>query len=161
MPTFGRLFKEMILLTTPGKPLPRAAKGTVSGKAAFKEYEKEIEALYEGADAAGDEGGDDVAPPEDPKSPEQVAEWLGKLLASLVGHDIKDDSDVFQQGLDRYVQPRASHVHELTLWQSHGDAPAPSHHLCAQGQLRRGCEDGGQVGRPGLRVRAPDGQEHG
>jgi hypothetical protein len=45
-PTFGRVYKEMILVTKPDKPLPRAGKGTVQKKAALKIYDDEIEALY-------------------------------------------------------------------------------------------------------------------
>lgn len=35
----------MILVASPGKPLPRAGKGTVMRKAALKAYEAEIEQL--------------------------------------------------------------------------------------------------------------------
>lgn len=41
-PTFARLFKEMIIVTDPAKPLPRAAKGTVIRKQAIGLYGKEI-----------------------------------------------------------------------------------------------------------------------
>jgi long-subunit acyl-CoA synthetase (AMP-forming) len=44
-PTFGRIFKEMILVTSPNKPLPRAAKGTVNRKAAILQYDEEIRKL--------------------------------------------------------------------------------------------------------------------
>jgi long-subunit acyl-CoA synthetase (AMP-forming) len=45
-PAFGRVYKEMILVTNPNKPLPRAAKGTINRKAAIKAYEQEIDAMY-------------------------------------------------------------------------------------------------------------------
>lgn len=45
LPAFGRLYKEMILVTHPSKPLPRVAKGTVNRKAALREYEEEINAM--------------------------------------------------------------------------------------------------------------------
>ena len=44
-PAFGRIFKEMILVTVDGKPLPRVAKGTVARKAALKLYSHEIDTL--------------------------------------------------------------------------------------------------------------------
>ncbi|KAI0079020.1 acetyl-CoA synthetase-like protein, partial [Panus rudis PR-1116 ss-1] len=44
-PTFSRIFKEMILITDPAKPLPRAAKGTVMRKLTLQSYEQEIEAF--------------------------------------------------------------------------------------------------------------------
>jgi hypothetical protein len=45
-PAFGRVYKEMVLVTSPNKPLPRAAKGTIQKKAAVKLYNEEIQALY-------------------------------------------------------------------------------------------------------------------
>jgi long-subunit acyl-CoA synthetase (AMP-forming) len=42
-PTFSRIFKEMILVASPSKPLPRTAKGTVVRKAAIALYESEID----------------------------------------------------------------------------------------------------------------------
>lgn len=44
-PTFARIFKEMILVTAKGKPLPRVGKGTVAKKAALKLYDAEIDAM--------------------------------------------------------------------------------------------------------------------
>lgn len=44
-PAFSRIFKEMILVTKPDKPLPRAPKGTIKRKAALTEYAEEIGAL--------------------------------------------------------------------------------------------------------------------
>jgi hypothetical protein len=44
-PAFGRVYKEMILVTSPNRLLPRAAKGTVIRKAALALYEDEIRAL--------------------------------------------------------------------------------------------------------------------
>ena len=45
-PTFARIFKEMILVTVPARPFPRAAKGTVVRKQALALYESEIVNLY-------------------------------------------------------------------------------------------------------------------
>ncbi|KAF8151165.1 hypothetical protein K438DRAFT_1988314 [Mycena galopus ATCC 62051] len=45
-PRFSRIFKEMILFTSPDKPLPRAGKGTVLRKAAISLYATEIDAIY-------------------------------------------------------------------------------------------------------------------
>jgi hypothetical protein len=44
-PAFGRVYKEMILVTSPSKPLPRAGKGTVQKKAALELYDEDIRAL--------------------------------------------------------------------------------------------------------------------
>ncbi|KAJ6553198.1 hypothetical protein B0H19DRAFT_1030245 [Mycena capillaripes] len=45
-PAFSRIFKEMILFSSPDKPLPRAGKGTVMRKAAITLYATEIESKY-------------------------------------------------------------------------------------------------------------------
>lgn len=45
-PAYSRIFKEMILISSHKKPLPRAAKSTVLRKAVYKIYEKEIDQMY-------------------------------------------------------------------------------------------------------------------
>ena len=45
-PAFGRVFKTMIIVTSPSKPLPRAPKGTIIRKQALRLYDAEIEKLY-------------------------------------------------------------------------------------------------------------------
>ena len=44
-PAFSRIFKEMILVASKDKPLPRAGKGTVMRKAALAEYQNEIDEM--------------------------------------------------------------------------------------------------------------------
>ncbi|KAJ7899903.1 putative aminoadipate reductase [Mycena leptocephala] len=46
-PAFSRIFKEMILFTSPTKPLPGAGKGTVLRKAALNVYAADIDSLYD------------------------------------------------------------------------------------------------------------------
>jgi hypothetical protein len=45
-PAFGRVFKEMILVTKPDKALPRVGKGSISRKGALSLYDEDICALY-------------------------------------------------------------------------------------------------------------------
>ena len=45
-PAFARVFKEMILVTHPSKPFPRAPKGTVPRKQVLLLYENEIDKLF-------------------------------------------------------------------------------------------------------------------
>lgn len=45
-PAFSRIFKEMILIASQDKPLPRAGKGTVMRKASLAEYRDEIDEMY-------------------------------------------------------------------------------------------------------------------
>ena len=44
-PTFARIFKEMIIVTDPAKPMARAGKGTVQRKGVLAAYADEIERL--------------------------------------------------------------------------------------------------------------------
>ena len=44
-PAYARIFKEMIIVTGPAKPLPRAAKGTVVRPQALDAYAHEIDNL--------------------------------------------------------------------------------------------------------------------
>lgn len=44
-PGWARIYKEMVLVTDPAKPLPRVVKGTVMRVQALKMYEEEIENL--------------------------------------------------------------------------------------------------------------------
>lgn len=44
-PTFARIFKEMIIVSDPAKPMARSGKGTVQRKAVISTYADEIEKL--------------------------------------------------------------------------------------------------------------------
>ena len=44
-PAHSRIFKEMIIVASEDKPLPRVAKGTVAKKASLKLYKAEIDTL--------------------------------------------------------------------------------------------------------------------
>lgn len=44
-PAFARIFKELIIVTDPSKPLPRASKSTIQKKMALQAYAQEIENL--------------------------------------------------------------------------------------------------------------------
>ncbi|KZP16286.1 putative aminoadipate reductase [Athelia psychrophila] len=97
-PAYSRIFKEMIIVTESGKPLPRVGKGTVAKKAAMKLYEAEIDALYEAVEAAQSAaevqlpatwGGMDVEP------------WLGAQAADINSAQRLDfEADLFAQGFD-------------------------------------------------------------
>lgn len=44
-PTFARIYKEMIIVADPKRPLPRAAKGTIVRAQALALYQADIEEL--------------------------------------------------------------------------------------------------------------------
>ena len=45
-PAYSRIFKELILITRKGKPLPRTEKNTVMRKLALEVYGADIEKMY-------------------------------------------------------------------------------------------------------------------
>ncbi|TFK50396.1 acetyl-CoA synthetase-like protein [Heliocybe sulcata] len=99
-PAFSRIFKEMILVTSPDKPMRRAAKGTVMRKATAADYAEEIDELYAKVQSSG--GGDT----EPPKSWEalDLEEWLTLQAYQInkTSREEKPDADVdlFAQGFD-------------------------------------------------------------
>ncbi|RDB20740.1 Non-canonical non-ribosomal peptide synthetase FUB8 [Hypsizygus marmoreus] len=97
-PAFSRIFKEMILIASLDKPLPRSAKGTVQKKEAVKMYADEIEALYEVVEST--KGGDAVVPP-GKWDENTVKEWLLEQVRDIhPGKDISPSIDLFEQGFD-------------------------------------------------------------
>ncbi|KAF9000304.1 hypothetical protein BDQ17DRAFT_1427303 [Cyathus striatus] len=97
-PAFSKIFKEMILITSSNKPLPRSAKGTIMRKAALELYDEEIEALYQTIES--NTAGDHILVPESwDKSPLQA--WLlqqAKDILSVV--QLNSSQDLFEQGFD-------------------------------------------------------------
>ncbi|KAG5723894.1 Linear gramicidin synthase subunit D [Termitomyces sp. T112] len=95
-PAHSRIFKEMILFTTKGKPLPRTAKGSVMRKAVLKNYEKEMNALYENLDAVVGESSFPVS-----WSVADIEAWLLEQASDLgSGRTISPVVDLFEQGFD-------------------------------------------------------------
>ncbi|KAJ7865170.1 putative aminoadipate reductase [Mycena olivaceomarginata] len=97
-PAFARIYKEMILVTRPERPMARAPKNTVIKKVTVALYDKEIQDLYDTIEASGN-AACDVEPPSS-WSPQDLRSWL-KTHASLVAtRDILGGRDLFDQGFD-------------------------------------------------------------
>ncbi|GJE98682.1 putative NRPS-like protein biosynthetic cluster [Phanerochaete sordida] len=98
-PAFAKVFKEMIIVTTPDKPLPRAGKGTIIRKQALNAYSEEIDKLYETISASTNNDG--ITPPTSWKAVD-LEQWLVDQAATLVSHgqSIAPTVDLFQQGFD-------------------------------------------------------------
>ncbi|KDR77645.1 hypothetical protein GALMADRAFT_1326492 [Galerina marginata CBS 339.88] len=97
-PSFSRIFKELILFTSPRKPLPRAGKGTVMRKAALAAYHEEIEALYATVESAVN-----TEPLEPPPSwsKDETEKWLQTQVKDITSSKTFDVAgDLFEQGLD-------------------------------------------------------------
>ncbi|KAF8219495.1 putative aminoadipate reductase [Tricholoma matsutake] len=97
-PAFSRVFKEMILITSKDKPLPRTGKGTVTRKAALETYDSEIEVLY--ATVESNARGEDVVPPST-WTQGDVRAWLVEQAEDInPGQVVSASVDLFEQGFD-------------------------------------------------------------
>ncbi|KAJ6473938.1 putative aminoadipate reductase [Mycena vulgaris] len=98
-PAFSRIFKEMVLFTSPDKPLPRAGKGTVMRKAALGLYAAEIEGIYDTVEGQTNITGY-IEPPA-VWNGAQIQELLLKLAKTLCeDRTISPSEDLFKQGFD-------------------------------------------------------------
>ncbi|KAG5649393.1 hypothetical protein H0H81_004129, partial [Sphagnurus paluster] len=98
-PTFSRIFKEMILITSKDKPLPCTGKGTIMRKAALTLYEEEINALYDAVETSI-RTAENVNPPAT-WSVEDVQQWIVQQAVDLTsGSNISPSVDLFEQGFD-------------------------------------------------------------
>ncbi|KZT05734.1 putative aminoadipate reductase [Laetiporus sulphureus 93-53] len=98
MPAFARIYKEMILVTDPSRPLVRAGKGTVIRAPSLALYETEIEALYKAVEESSN-----LIDVESPRSwtESEVAEWLAIQATSVNNHHtVTKSKDLFEQGFD-------------------------------------------------------------
>ncbi|KIM43694.1 hypothetical protein M413DRAFT_443603 [Hebeloma cylindrosporum] len=97
-PAFSRIFKEMILLSSSKKPLPRAGKGTIMRKAALAVYQTEIDEIYAKVDATAKV--DAVVPPPSWDT-EHTIPWLQNEIVEIQGgQQFSVTSDFFEQGMD-------------------------------------------------------------
>ncbi|KAJ7236073.1 acetyl-CoA synthetase-like protein [Mycena haematopus] len=97
-PAFARIYKEMILVTQPAKPMVHTPKGTVIKKATIVLYKREIEDLYETIEASGN-AASDIEPPSS-WSPENLEPWLKAHAGLVAGGDVRGGHDLFDQGFD-------------------------------------------------------------
>ncbi|KAH0588812.1 Polyketide synthase HetM [Termitomyces sp. J132] len=95
-PAHSRIFKEMILFTYKGKPLPLTPKGTLARKAAIELYQKEINALYENVETVVGESSFPAS-----WSAIDTQGWLLEQVSDVLsGATIDPVVDLFEQGFD-------------------------------------------------------------
>ncbi|KAJ7146532.1 putative aminoadipate reductase [Mycena epipterygia] len=97
-PAFSRIYKEMIVVADPIKPLIRAAKGTVIKKASLVLYKDEIETLYDTIEASGN-AASDIEPPSS-WTTRGLEPWLTTHASLVAERDIVRGCDIFDQGFD-------------------------------------------------------------
>ncbi|KAI8996302.1 acetyl-CoA synthetase-like protein [Trametes punicea] len=96
-PSHSRVFKEMIMVTSPNKPLEYTAKGTPRRQVCIAAYSEEIDALYKRVEESSQI---ELGPPRD-WAPETTREYVAGVVRKVMKNDeIKDEDDIFQQGCD-------------------------------------------------------------
>ncbi|KAF8215612.1 acetyl-CoA synthetase-like protein [Mycena galopus ATCC 62051] len=97
-PAFSRIFKEMVIVTQPGKPMVHTTKGNVSKKATFGLYKEEVEQLYDNIETSGNAAGDVEAPSS--WSSQGLEPWLQTHASLVADRNILEGQDLFDQGFD-------------------------------------------------------------
>ncbi|KAJ7085159.1 putative nonribosomal peptide synthetase [Mycena belliarum] len=97
-PAFSRIYKEMILVVDPGKPMVRAPKGTVIKKRTIALYDEEIARLYDTIEASTN-AESNVEPPAT-WTTRDLEPWLAMHASSIAGRDVEARLDLFDQGFD-------------------------------------------------------------
>ncbi|TCD61298.1 putative NRPS-like protein biosynthetic cluster [Steccherinum ochraceum] len=95
-PQHSRVFKEMILVACPSKPIEYTSKLTPRRGATINAYAKEIEAIYASVESSTQA---DLAPPAtwDEKS---TLEFVRALVNKVLKNPASDTEDIFQRGCD-------------------------------------------------------------
>ncbi|KAJ2985393.1 hypothetical protein NUW58_g5554 [Xylaria curta] len=97
-PKFGRIPKELIILTSRDKPFARASKGTIQRRLSIDAYEEEIENLYQKVEEGLLTNG---LPPLRSTSADDLVPFLRELYSdTLESYEILVDDDLFIKGLD-------------------------------------------------------------
>ncbi|KAI0051407.1 acetyl-CoA synthetase-like protein [Auriscalpium vulgare] len=96
-PSHSQIWKEMILVTTPGKDLPRTDKGSVKRKMAIDLYAKEIDDLYLAVDSLASSN---QAPLPSTLDVPSLTPFFQAIIEEAMGRPISADDDVFSHGMD-------------------------------------------------------------
>ena len=93
------MFAQMILVAKSDKPFSYTAKHTVRRGIVIKDYEIEINDLYDSID----ESSQSTVPPPTSWDAASTADFVRKVVAQVMERSIPDDDDLFQNGCDRQV----------------------------------------------------------
>lgn len=98
VPKYGRVSKNKIQLASPDKPFKVTPKGTKQRRIITSDYQKEIDAIYEAAEA---NEAADVPPLPESLELEPLRDYVRNLIMDLLSRsDIKDEEDLYEAGLD-------------------------------------------------------------
>ncbi|KAJ3539483.1 hypothetical protein NM688_g6353 [Phlebia brevispora] len=90
-PQHSRIFKEMLMVSSPSKPFTYTAKGTTRRQAIISDYAEEIDALYT---SAKEKASSDIPPPSS-WDHDAVLIYLRQLVHSVLNRHIDDGGDMF------------------------------------------------------------------
>lgn len=107
-PAHARVEKSFVLVTSPGRPLPRAGKGTLVRAPSIAQYTAEIDRLYANAENAPEEEEDDESAINMTDSA-AIARFIKDSVHDLVGTD-PGDGGFFDQGMDSLQALRLTRI---------------------------------------------------
>lgn len=96
-PSHSQIWKEMLLVTSPGKDLPRTDKGSVRRKNAIQLYAGEIDDLYLAVESLSSSNKAPLPPQLDVES---LLPFFQGLVEEAMGRPLKADDDLFGNGMD-------------------------------------------------------------
>ena len=88
---------QMIIVASPSKPFVYTAKMTARRQAILKEYDSEINALYDTVEKASQV---DIPVPTE-WTPSQSLDYVRHVLHKIMAQKVADNVDIFQHGCDR------------------------------------------------------------
>lgn len=96
-PQHSRIFKEMVIVTSPTKPFTYGIKGLPRRDPALKDYRDEIDAVY----AAVAESAQSDIPGPAAWDTTNVQAFLRVVVEKVLRKPIADEADLFRNGCDR------------------------------------------------------------
>ncbi|KAH9077806.1 acetyl-CoA synthetase-like protein [Lactarius deliciosus] len=95
-PQHSRLFKEMIIVASPSKPFAYTAKMTARRQAILKDYDDEVNALYDVVEQTSQV---DIPSPSE-WTPSQSLDYVRRIVHKVMAQKVADGVDIFQHGCD-------------------------------------------------------------
>ncbi|TDL22685.1 acetyl-CoA synthetase-like protein [Rickenella mellea] len=119
-PKHSRIFKEMIIVTDPVRPLQFTPKGTLRKKVALDEYAAEIDQLYNNTEFKNQGQADDLLRPKS-WDEESCLTLARAVVGSVLRQPLSDDDDIFLYGADSLQAMAIRNTILRALGQSWGD----------------------------------------
>ncbi|KAM5540045.1 hypothetical protein V8D89_006185 [Ganoderma adspersum] len=95
-PQHSRIFKEMVIVTSPSKPFDYNAKGDTRRNPILERYKEEVDALYAGIEESAQS---DIVVPSH-WDPETTKGFIRTVVEKVLLKSLDDKSDIFRSGCD-------------------------------------------------------------